>query len=55
MRDGKQDLQIITGAVNVTFSEIFVSSWESTLQRTTGLKMNFTVFYVKLVDLLYFR
>ena len=28
-------------------------SWESTLQNTTGLHVNFAVLYVKLIDLSY--
>ena len=36
-------------------TQVFVCSWESTLQNTTGLNVNFTVLYVKLVDLSYFQ
>ena len=52
MCDRKQDLQIITRAVDVLGTCVH---WESTLQNTTGLNVNFTMLYVKLVDLSYFK
>ena len=50
----KQDLQIVTRAVD--FLGNFHVPWECTLTNITGLNMNFTVLYVKLInELSYFE
>ena len=52
----KQDLQMRCHHTSCKSSrKFFVLSWESTLQDTTGLNVNFTAFYVKLIDLSYFK